>query len=125
MRQGRSGGGLCYGYDMERQQDARGESLHGGRLVNEAEAGHRAAHLHRVRHRPIAAAIAVDLNRDLVPGPQGADLGAVDHQRQRRRGTGILNNELYVGRLVWNRLRYVKDPQTRKRVARPNRLGVG
>ena len=22
------------------------------------------------------------------------------------RGTGILNNELYVGRLVWNRLRY-------------------
>jgi site-specific DNA recombinase len=36
------------------------------------------------------------------------------------RGTGILNNELYVGRLVWNRLRYVKDPDTGKRVSRPN-----
>ena len=32
----------------------------------------------------------------------------------------MLNNELYVGRLVWNRLRYVKDPDTGKRVSRPN-----
>jgi len=36
------------------------------------------------------------------------------------RGTGILNNELYIGRLVWNRLRYVKDLDTGKRVSRPN-----
>jgi site-specific DNA recombinase len=36
------------------------------------------------------------------------------------RGTGILNNELYIGRLVWNRLRYIKDPDTGKRVSRPN-----
>ena len=32
----------------------------------------------------------------------------------------MLNNELYVGRLVWNRLRYVKDPDSGKRVSRPN-----
>ena len=38
----------------------------------------------------------------------------------RQRGTGILNNELYVGRLVWNRLRYIKDPATGKRVSRLN-----
>ena len=37
-----------------------------------------------------------------------------------KRGTGILNNELYVGRLVWNRLRYVKNPDTGKRVSRLN-----
>jgi hypothetical protein len=36
------------------------------------------------------------------------------------RGTGILHNELYVGRLVWNRQRYVKDPDTGKRLARLN-----
>src|SRR5204863_7698120 len=34
--------------------------------------------------------------------------------------TGILNNELYVGRLVWNRLRYVKNPDSGKRVSRLN-----
>jgi len=37
-----------------------------------------------------------------------------------RRGMGLLNNELYVGRLVWNRQRYVKDPDTGRRLARMN-----
>src|SRR5206468_4299050 len=32
----------------------------------------------------------------------------------------ILHNELYVGRMVWNRQRFLKDPDTDKRVARPN-----
>ncbi|MCD4512201.1 recombinase family protein [Brucella pseudogrignonensis] len=36
------------------------------------------------------------------------------------RGTGIVNNELYAGVLVWNRQRFVKDPTTGKRVSRPN-----
>ena len=36
------------------------------------------------------------------------------------RGTGILNNELYIGRLVWNRLCYRKDPSTGKRRSRLN-----
>ena len=31
-----------------------------------------------------------------------------------KRGTGILNNELYIGRLVWTRLRYVKNPDSGK-----------
>ena len=37
-----------------------------------------------------------------------------------KRGVGILHNELYVGRMVWNKLRYLKDPDTGKRVSRPN-----
>ncbi|PRY82147.1 recombinase family protein [Donghicola tyrosinivorans] len=35
-------------------------------------------------------------------------------------GIGLLNNELYIGRQVWNRQTYVKDPATGKRVSRPN-----
>ena len=35
-----------------------------------------------------------------------------------RRGTGVLNNELYIGRLVWNRLRYLKGPDSGKRASR-------
>jgi len=38
----------------------------------------------------------------------------------RERGTGILNNELYIDRLVWNRLHYLKDPRTGKRISRQN-----
>ena len=38
-----------------------------------------------------------------------------------RAGTpGILNNELYIGHLIWNRLRYLKDPATGRRVSRAN-----
>ncbi|MDA5092860.1 recombinase family protein [Aliiroseovarius sp. KMU-50] len=37
-----------------------------------------------------------------------------------KRGTGILNNELYIGRLIWNRQRFIKDPNTGKRQARLN-----
>jgi len=38
VREGRSGGGLCYGYDVVREHDTRGELVHGGRQVIEAEA---------------------------------------------------------------------------------------
>ncbi len=38
---------------------------------------------------------------------------------------GILNNELHLGRLVWNRLRSVKDPPAGKRVSRPAPRGKG
>src|SRR4051794_5611679 len=31
VREGRSGGGLCFGYDIAREHDARGETIHGGR----------------------------------------------------------------------------------------------
>ncbi len=38
----------------------------------------------------------------------------------RDRCAGILQNELYVERLVWNKVRMVKDPDTGKRLSRPN-----
>jgi site-specific DNA recombinase len=44
----------------------------------------------------------------------------LDHFGELEAGTGILNNELYIGRLVWNRQRFVKDPDTGKRQARLN-----
>ncbi|WP_429032364.1 recombinase family protein [Bradyrhizobium sp. I1.14.4] len=64
--------------------------------------------------------IAFELNRKGVPGPQGAEWGPSTIHGNPKRGVGILNNELYVGRLVWNRLRYLKDPDTGKRVSRLN-----
>jgi hypothetical protein len=52
-----------------------------------------------------------------LPGP-GAPPGAqAPCPGQRAR---ILKNELYIGRLVWNRQRYVKEPETGKRLARIN-----
>ena len=64
--------------------------------------------------------IAFDLNDRGIPGPRHGAWGASTIYGNRARGTGILNNELYIGRLVWNRLRYMKDPDTGKRRSRPN-----
>jgi len=55
-----------------------------------------------------------------VDHPSGALQGSSTIYGNRQRGTGILNNELYIGRQVWNRLRYTKDPSTGKRVSRMN-----
>src|SRR5258706_9882367 len=64
--------------------------------------------------------IAKNLNREGVPGPFGGPWRPSTIYGNAKRETGILNNELYVGRLVWNRLRYVKNPDTGKRVSRLN-----
>src|SRR4051794_17867523 len=120
VREGRSGGGLCFGYDVIREYDARGEPIHGGRSINPAEA----ATVLRIFAGFAAGSsprrIAFALNRDSIRGPRGGEWDASTINGNASRGTGILNNELYIGRLVWNRLRYVKDPATGKRISRLN-----
>ena len=127
VREGRSGGGLCFGYDVVREHDARGELVRGGREINDAEAGI----VRRIFAESAAGKsprrIAIDLNRGHIPGPRGGEWDASTINGNAVRGTGILNNELYIGRLVWNRLRYLKDPNTGKRISRlndPDRLIV-
>jgi DNA invertase Pin-like site-specific DNA recombinase len=78
VRKGRSSGGLCFGYDVVREHDPRGEPIHGGRSVNVAEA----AIVRRIfaafvsGHSPRAIALA--LNAESIPGPHGKSLGALD-----------------------------------------------
>jgi len=117
---GKSGGGLCYGYEVVRQIDGRAEPATGERRIVPAE-----AEVVRRIFREFASGrsprrIAIGLNADRVPGPFGRSWGDTTIRGHASRGTGILNNELYVGRIVWNRQRYVKDPSTGKRVSRPN-----
>jgi DNA invertase Pin-like site-specific DNA recombinase len=38
VREGRSAGGLCYGYTVVRETDGRGEPVRGGRRIDEAQA---------------------------------------------------------------------------------------
>jgi site-specific DNA recombinase len=65
-------------------------------------------------------AIARALNAERVPGPNGRPWADTTIRGHSLRRTGILRNELYVGRLVWNKQRYIKDPSTGKRLARVN-----
>ena len=55
-----------------------------------------------------------------MPGPGGRPWIDTTLRGQAERGTGILNNSIYVGELAWNRCSYVKNPSTGKREARVN-----
>ena len=103
-----------------KRTDSEGEPVRGERKINEAEA----VVVRRI-FREFAAgksprAIATDLNRAGIPGPFGHTWGDTTIRGHACRGNGIVNNELYAGVLVWNRQRFIKDPNTGKRVSRPN-----
>jgi site-specific DNA recombinase len=120
VEHGRSGGGNSYGYDVVRQLDQNGEPVRGERRINPTEAAVVRGIFQAFGGGKSPRAIARQLNADRVPGPRGKTWTASTIHGNRERGTGILNNELYVGRLVWNRLRYIKDPATGKRISKLN-----
>ena len=115
---GRSAGGICYGYRAVRRVDDRGEAVRGERRIAEGEARVVVRIFSDYARGISPKKIAAQLNAERVPGPRGGQWSASTIHGNRERGTGILNNELYVGRLVWDRLAYVKDPSTGKRVSR-------
>lgn len=64
--------------------------------------------------------IAAALNADAVPPPRGTRWNASTINGNTQRGYGILNNEIYRGKIVWNRVQMVRDPDTGRRVSRSN-----
>jgi DNA invertase Pin-like site-specific DNA recombinase len=117
---GRSAGGRCYGHDVVRRTNGRGELVHGERSINANEAAvvHRIFSMFADGASPIA--IAKTLNAEHIPGPAGRSWRDTTIRGHALRGTGILRNELYVGRLVWNRMTYIRNPATGRRVSRMN-----
>lgn len=65
--------------------------------------------------------IAHALNACKIPSPRGSSWDLAGIYGHPVKGTGILNNEIYIGRYIWNRSQWIKNPDTgkRKRVERP------
>ena len=120
VEDGKSGGGNSYGYKVVRKTGADGEPERGEREIDPTEA----AIVRRIFTNYAAGKsprqIAHELNAEGVPGPRGKGWGPSTLFGNVKRGNGVLNNELYIGRLIWNRQRFLKDPETGKRVARLN-----
>ncbi len=119
VEDGKSAGGLCYGYRVVKALNA-GTVTTGEREIDPEQA----AVVERIFRDFVAGVspkqVAKNLNREGIAGPFGGAWSPSTIYGNGKRGTGILNNELYIGRLVWNRLRYVKNPDTGKRVSRLN-----
>jgi site-specific DNA recombinase len=116
----KSGGGNAFGYDLVRRYDGSGEPVRGDRTINAAEAAIVREIFSRYAAGEAPRKIAFDLNARRIPAPRGGAWSASTLNGNRARGTGVLNNEMYIGRLVWNRLSYPKDPETGKRRSRAN-----
>lgn len=120
VEKGFSTGPTAYGYRMIRRLNSEGELVRGEREIEPVQA----VIVERI-FREFAAgksplAIARDLNADGIIGPSGRAWRDTSIRGDVRRGTGILNNELYVGVRVWNHKHSVKDPSTGKAVIRLN-----
>lgn len=113
VRDGRSAGGRAYGY---RPVPGRPGALE---IVEaEAEVVRRICADYLAGRSP--KDIAGRLNADGVPPPRGTRWNASTINGNGDRGYGILLNPLYAGRLVWNRVGMVRDPDTGRRVSRVN-----
>ncbi|MDE2391558.1 MAG: recombinase family protein [Rhodospirillales bacterium] len=117
---GKSAGGLCYGYKPAPKIIGEGSIERGDRRIDEAEATIVQRIFRSFAEGLSPIAIAKQLNQEGIPGPGGRPWGDTTIRGHAERATGILRNELYIGRLVWNRMRYVKDPATGKRISRMN-----
>ena len=116
---GRSAGGRAYGYrSLPRGPEER---TRGGILAivpQEAEIVREI--FTRYANGESPCGIAQDLNKRMVPPPRGTRWAASCIHGDTKRGSGILNNQLYCGWRVWNKNRMLVNPKTGRRVIRPN-----
>lgn len=118
-------GGRAYGYISAADSDSK------EREINADEANVVRRIFEDYASGLSAASICENLNRDRVPSP-GSSWNRETRRRKgwvvsaiagdRKRGTGILNNELYVGRVIWNRFRWMRsaaDSSKRKCLQNP------
>ena len=114
---GRHVGGVQYGYRSEPASDGLGRVL----TVDPAQAAVVVRIYEAYADGHSTRAIAHTLNAEGVPAPRGGTWAVSCVQGSAARGLGLLHAEIYRGHQVWNRRRWLKDPNTGKRtyVERP------
>ncbi|MGH1450258.1 MAG: recombinase family protein [Pseudomonadaceae bacterium] len=108
-------GGKSYGFDIVKDE-------HGSRyVINELEAHWvRWIFAQVIKGRPYRQ-IVYELNEKGVPSPRGNSWAVSTLYGSPIKGSGLVNNTLYIGNYIWNRSQWIKDPDTgkRQRIDRP------
>jgi site-specific DNA recombinase len=112
VRDGRHPCGLTYGYRAVPGKPGEPEIV-----AVETEIVRRIFHEY-IAGKP-ARAIAAKLNAEQVPPPRGTYWRSSTIGGHTKRGTGILQNRLYCGEIIWNRAQKLRDPDTGQVVYRP------
>lgn len=118
---GKCAAGKAYGYDVVRSLDSNGKPVRGERVINPEQAPIVRRIFRDYANGKSSYKIARELNAEGVPGPRGPwSDGTL--RGNKKRGLGILNNEIYMGLMIYGKVRYPKNPMTqgRTRVSRIN-----
>jgi site-specific DNA recombinase len=99
IRKGTSAGGLSYGYRVPRHPN--GDRITGALEVVEEEAAIVRRIMTEYAGGRAPRQIIVELNDEEIPAPSGGLWKVNTILGNRQRGTGIINNELYVGERIW------------------------
>ncbi|PDT75456.1 Site-specific recombinase and resolvase superfamily protein [Sinorhizobium sp. BJ1] len=123
VRKGKATTCLADGYKLKLAYDGNGDRIPGLRDIDQKQADVIRWIFQQYADGVSPRDIAKKLNDQDTPGPRGAKWRDTAIRGHVSRGTGILNNETYIGRVVWNRRNYRKNPETERRVARSNKGG--
>jgi DNA invertase Pin-like site-specific DNA recombinase len=104
-------GGVCYGYRSQSTADGRGREL----VIDEEQASIVRRIFNEYADGSGPRIIVHRLNAEGVKSPRGGTWAVSALVGDRARGAGLLNSEIYIGRLIWNRRQWLKDPETGKR----------
>ncbi len=117
---GKIPGGNSYGYKIVRRLLEDGSVTTGEREIDPDQASIIRRVFTEYADGMAPRRIAGRLNAEGIPSPRGGQWNASTINGSRQRRNGILHNELYLGRITYNRQRFIKDPETGKRTARLN-----
>ena len=124
IRQGKAAGAHPYGYKIKYLND-QGVPEKGLREIYPE----RARIVQRIYDEfcsgKKASEIVTSLNKEDIPSPRGGKWTVSTVIGHRGHGTGILQNAMYIGQLVWNRHNRAKHPITGLRRIRPNPKDTG
>jgi site-specific DNA recombinase len=109
IKSGFSAGGRSYGYQIVRELSEEGNLIRGKRCVNDEEAAVVLRIYTEYTSGKSPRKIAADLNYEGIPAPRGGQWNASTINGHRGRRNGILQNELYKGLLIHNRIRMVRE----------------
>lgn len=104
--------GKCYGYRIIKEE-------HGSRYqIDDSQAPWVRWIFEQAAAGATIRSIVYTLNEKGIPAPRGSSWCVSGIYGSPVKGSGILNNRLYVGEYVWNRSQWIKDPETGRRQRR-------
>jgi DNA invertase Pin-like site-specific DNA recombinase len=120
VEDGRAPGGIAYGYKLANRMKEDGSLLRGLREIDDTQADVVRQIFEMYANDISPFEIAKQLNAQGTPGPRGSRWLPNTITGDRQRKNGLLQNRIYIGKIVHNRTRKLLDPRTRKYLIKPN-----